>query len=167
MSREKRGGRPGINGQLPHQRNEAAAKQIEILAGYGLPQIQISEFIEAVFDDQGYSVDTLQRHYGRELKSGKAKAKVQLMQGAYDRAFRRNVPEGVAPDTVYREAGRSIEWLLNAVHEVVPHQNQRHSGPDGGAIPHANIDLSSLSDDDLDALERISQRLNPNRADQG
>lgn len=154
-------------GNLPHQRNEQAAAQIEILAGFGLPRRQIRLAVEALFTDQGYSEDTLERHYRAELDRGMAKAKTTLLQGAYDIALGRNIPDGVSPDTAYRERGRKIDFLLNAVHGVVPHQSQRHAGPDGGAIPFANIDLSSLSDDDLDALERISARLSPARTDQG
>ena len=150
-----------------HIRNADAAAQIEILAGFGLPQIEISQFLEATFEDQGYSPDTLQRHYRPEINAGKVKAKAKLMAGAYDIAFGRAIPEGVTADRAYSERSRKIEWLLNAVHQIVPHSNQRHSGPDGGAIPLANLDLSSLTDDDLDALERISARLNPSGADQG
>lgn len=152
--------------QKAHQRNESAAKQIEILAGLGLPQRDIRFAVEAMFEDQGYSEDTLARFYRDELDRGMAKAKTMLLQRASDRAFGRNVPDGVSADVAYREGGRSIEWMLNAVHKVIPHTHQRHSGPDGGAIPIANIDLSSLSDDDLAALERISAKLHAG-SDQG
>lgn len=152
--------------QKAHERNEEAAKQIEILAGLGLPQADIRYAVEAMFSDQGYSEDTLTRHYREELDRGMAKAKTLLLQKASDRAHGRNLPEGVSPDVAYREQGRSLEWMLNAVHKIIPHSHQRHSGPDGGAIPIANIDLSSLTDDDLAALERISEKLHAG-SDQG
>lgn len=144
--------------QKAHERNADAAKQVEILAGLGLPKRDIRFALESMFDDQGYSEDTLIRHYRDELDAGMAKAKTRLLQRAYDRATGRNVPENVSPDVAYREEGRSLEWILSAVHKVSP--LTKVSGPDGGAVPITNIDLSSLSDDDLDALERISAKLN-------
>lgn len=166
---QRRAGTPheGKMGNLPHVRNEEAAKQIEILSGFALTREQVSQAICTLFTDQGYSPDTLERHYREELNRGKTKAKTALMQGAYDIALGRNTPAGVSPDAAFRERGKKIEFLLSAVHDVVPAQARRLGGPDGGAIPLAHIDLSSLSDDDLDALERLSERLTPPGADQG
>lgn len=165
----KRDGTPheGKIGNVAHEYNPEAAAQIEILSGYGLPQNQIVDFLEATFDDQGYSQDTIQRHYRAEIDRGKAKAKVTLIRGAYDMAMGRNKPDGVSADTAFREQSRKIEFLLNVVHKMVPYTGQHLSGPDGGAIPIANIDLSNLTDDDLDALERISQRLDQPGDDKG
>lgn len=145
--------------QKAHERNEEAARQIEILAGLGLPQSDIRYAVEAMFDDQGYSEDTLQRHYRKELDAGMAKSKTRLLQGAYDRAFGRNAPEGVSPDVVYREGTRSTEWLLGAVHGIGPVTNTRLSGPNGGPVQFEKVDLSALDDDDLAHLERISAKL--------
>jgi hypothetical protein len=145
---DKRGSPKGRYGQPKHVRNEAAAEQIELLAGFGLPKREIGQAVEALFKDQGYSEDTIERHYRDEWDRGLAVAKSKLLIGANDIAFGRLQPEGVTPDRLFAERARKIEWLLGAVHKVAPVQSHRLGGPEGGAIP---VEYRNLSDDELDA----------------
>lgn len=149
---DKRGAPKGRLGNVPHIHNEQVAVQVEILAGYGLARWQIADFIDATFDDQGYSESTIKNHYAKEFKLGKAKTLSMLMQGAYDKALQRNVPKGVTPDTVYREALSSTKWLLSAVHKISSTTNLTHANPDG-----SNLNFSTMTDDELD--EFIAERL--------
>ena len=158
--KERRGAKPGQHGNQPHVRNEQAAAQIEILAGFGLPQWQIAYMLTESFTDQGYSEDTLQKHYRLELDRGAVKAKAVLLQGAYDRALMRNLPDGVSKDTAYRVAETSTKWLMETVHDMGPVSRHKHMGPDGGAIRYAE-----LSDEELD--REIEERARAIGAKQG
>lgn len=151
--KDKRGAPPGHHGNPPHVRNEKAAEQVEIMAGFAMPFWQIAIAVDALFDDQGYSQDTIERHYRPELDRGLVKSKALLMQGAYDLALGRNVPDGVSPDKVYDIRAKKIAWLLSAVHGVAPVTRQWHSGPNEGPINYAE-----LTDEEID--EEIAKRLN-------
>lgn len=99
---DKRGAKPGSRtgtpdegkpGNLPHERNEVAAALIERLAGYGLPQNCMSDFLEWARDhtdldlgEQGYSADTLKRHYRDALDRGRIPGKEMLLGRVYQMA---------------------------------------------------------------------------------
>lgn len=154
--KERRGAKPGEFGNRGHQRNPQAAAQIEILAGFGLPQWQIAILLTETFTDQGYSEDTLQKHYKPELDRGAIKAKSVLMQGAYDRALGRNVPTGVSPDVAYRVAETCARWLLESVHDMAPASKHKHMGADGGAIRYAQLSDEELEREIAERLARAS-----------
>lgn len=171
--KDKRGAAPGSRagteaagkvGNLPHERSEAAADLITRLASYGLPQACISNFLEWARDhtpidlgQQGYSIDTIKRHYLPELESGKLPAKELLMMRAYQMAFMDQLPEGVTPDRAYAVSADKLKFLLNVQHGVAPIQSHRHGGPGGGPIPI--VALQALNDEELDWLERITAKL--------
>lgn len=117
--KDKRGAPKGSAGNKAHQRNESAAKLIKRLAGYGMPQAEIARACIAAFGD-GYSVDTLDRHYRAELDHGLALAKVQLLKRAHDMALMRGLPPGLSVDAAYRISSDKVDFLLNAVHRVRP-----------------------------------------------
>lgn len=149
---EKRGAKPGEFGNRAHVRNEQAAVQIEILAGFCMPHWQIAIMLDETYKDQGYSQDTLEKHYKPELDRGAIKAKAMLMQGAYDRALGRNVPEGVSPDVQYKMMETSGRWLMESVHDMAPVSRHKHMGPEGGAIRY-----TQLSDEELD--QQIAEKI--------
>ena len=66
------GARPGA-GRKPFEPTDHERKQVEALAGYGLPIEQI-----AVLVRDGIDYDTLRKHFAQELISGKAKANAQV-----------------------------------------------------------------------------------------
>jgi hypothetical protein len=176
---DKRGAAPGSRagteaegkaGNLPHVRNDLAAATIERLAGYGMPQASISDFLNWAGEridlgGQGYSPDTIQRHYRDALDRGKRPGLDQLMHRVYAMAFMEAVPPGVTPDRAYAIAADKLMALLNIQHGIMPHQSHRHAGPGGGPIAIAA--LSSLDDEELDWLERITAKLAAAGGNQG
>lgn len=162
---DKRGAPKGSSRNVPHKRNEIAASVIERLASYSVPQSCISDFLEWARENvdgldlggQGYSVDTLQRHYRDALDRGRVPSKDMLIGKLYAMAMMENLPDGVSPDRAYSIAADKLMALLNIQHGIVPHQSHRHAGPGGGPIPIAL--LSCLDDEELSWLERISAKL--------
>lgn len=171
---DKRGAKPGKRtgtpdegkaGNLPHERNEVAAALIQQLAGYGLPQTCISDFLEWARDNtalelgaQGYSLDTIKRHYRDALDRAKIPGKEMLLGRVYQMAMMENVPEGVSPDRAYAIASDKIMALLNIQHGIMPHQSHRLAGPGGGPIPIALIE-ATLTAEEIDQLARITAKL--------
>ena len=169
---DQRGAKKGSSGQQPHKRNDIAARVIASLASFGLPQIHISEHLAWLQDEklldlggQGYSTDTLQRHYRAELDAAKIPAKELLMHRAYQMALMDNLPEGVSPDTAYRLSSEKVKWLLNVQHGVVETKGHQHSGPGGGPIPISLIE-SALTPEEIEQLANITAKLERAAAEQ-
>lgn len=162
---DKRGAPKGSSGNIAHERNAVAAAVIERLAGYGLPQSCMVDFLTwasgeqiAQLGGQGYSMDTLHRHYRDALDRGKAPGKDMLLGRVYQMAMMENLPEGVTPDKAYTIAADKIMALLNIQHGLMPHQSHRHAGPGGGPIPIALIE-ATLTAEEIDQLARITAKL--------
>lgn len=171
---DKRGAKPGKrtgtpdegkSGNLPHERNEVAAALVERLSGYGLPQSCMSDFLEWARDhtdldlgDQGYSLETLKRHYRDAIDRGRLPGKDMLLGRVYQMAMMENVPDGVSPDRAYAIAAEKVMALLNIQHGIMPHQSHRLSGPGGGPIPIALIE-ATLTAEEIDQLARITAKL--------
>lgn len=134
---DRRGAPKGSEGNPPHQRNDQAAAQIEVLAGFGMPVDEIIQVIESAFG-QGFAKHTIQRHYGEEFKRGKAKSKSALLNRAHQMAMGQNVPQGVTPDRAYEISARKVAWLLAAIHGI------KDKDPDAGQADYAKI-LSALA----------------------
>lgn len=115
----RRAGTPdeGKSGNLPHERSEEAATLVREMAGYGMPQDEISRVLNATFGG-GYSVDTLDRHYRAELDAALAQRKSALLRRAHKIAMGEDTPEKVSPDAAFRESAAQLRWLLGAVHRV-------------------------------------------------
>lgn len=162
---DKRGPPKGIKGMPAHVRNELAAQIITKLAGYGVPQSCMSDFLDWVNEagitdlgEQGYSIDTLQRHYRADLERGKLPGKEMLMGRMYAMAMMENLPAGVTIDKAYQVAADKIEKLLNIQHGVMVHQSHRHSGPGGGPIPLAVIE-ATLTAEEIQTLAYLTGKL--------
>lgn len=164
--KDKRGSKPGERGQTPHQRNDNAAALILRLASFGLPQQSIADFLDWTQGDplaldlggQGYSIDTLTRHYRPELDQAKAPAKDMLLHRMYAMAMMEGVPPGVTPDRAYAIAADKLMALLNIQHGIMPHQSHRHAGPNGGPIPISLIE-SVLTPEEIGQLASITAKL--------
>lgn len=162
---DKRGAPPGSQGNVPHERNAAAAALIERVSSYGLPRKALVDFLEWVqggplnldLASQGYSEDTLMRHYRAELDKARLPAKELLMHRAYQMAMMDQLPDGVSPDRAYAVAADKLKYLLNVQHGIAPFQSHRHAGPGGGPIPI--VALEALNDEELEWLERITAKL--------
>lgn len=169
---DKRGAKPGESGQKPHKRNSVAAGIIENLASYGLPQSNISDHLSWLqikghikLGSQGYSVDTLQRHYRPELDAAKIPAKDLLMHRAYQMAMMDSLPEGVSADTAYRLSSEKVKWLLNVQHGVVETKGHQHSGPGGGPIPISLVE-SVLTPEEMETFAYLINKLERAAAEQ-
>ena len=107
---ENKGGRP------PHEPTPELRRQVETMAGYGVPEDGIAHSI-------GISAPTLRKYYGDELKLGHVKANSAVAQSLYKKAL----GDGTASVTacifwMKTRAG----WKETAVSEL--------TGPDGGPI---------------------------------
>jgi len=103
------------------------------MSGFGLSQSEISHCLNAAHGG-GYSVDTLQRHYREELDTGLAVQKHALVKRSIRMAMSEEVPAGVDPNEMLKEAGRMLRWVLPTVFgmkETIAHE---HTGKDGGPI---------------------------------
>jgi hypothetical protein len=103
-------------GRPSHKPDEASRRQVEALAGYGVREDEIAEFI-------GIDPKTLRKHYRQELRQGHTKANAKVAENLYRRA----TGEG-------REAvTAAIFWLKTRAgwKESVSHEL---SGPEGGPI---------------------------------
>lgn len=74
------GAQPGA-GRPAFVPTDAERKQVETLSGHGLPFEQIAVLIR-----DGIDADTLRKHFGPELISGKAKANSQVGRTLFQRA---------------------------------------------------------------------------------
>lgn len=162
---DKRGASKGDQGNRAHKRNELAARLIEKLAGHGMPQRSIADVLEwskealgLDLGKQGYSEDTLQRHYRDALDAAKKPGLDQLLHRVYAMAMMENVPEGVSADRAYAISSEKLMALLNMQHGIMPHQSLRHAGPGGGPIPIALIE-ATLTQEEIEQLARITAKL--------
>jgi hypothetical protein len=107
--KDRRGAKPGEHRQQPHIRTEEIARQVETMTGLGITQNDMGHILQL-------SPDTLARHYRDELDRGMSKAKMTLLNRAYQMAMGQAVPEGVSKDAAYRISSDKVDFLLN-VHE--------------------------------------------------
>ena len=128
LTSDDRGAPKGSFGNQPHERDEEAAILIRKLAGFGMPQEEIAQALNAS-KGGGFSVDTLSRHYRAELDEALAERKAELLTRAHDVAMGRDVlattdeegkviPSKVSDDARLRESMAQLRWLLGAVHRV-------------------------------------------------
>lgn len=74
------GAREGA-GRKPFEPTDAERRQVEAMAGYGLPHMHIAVLIR-----DGINVDTLREHFSIELTAGKAKANAKVGQTLFQKA---------------------------------------------------------------------------------
>lgn len=118
MSEPKnKGGRP------PHQPTDATRKQVQSMAGYGIPEEDIALTLEI-------SPPTLRKHYRRELDMGHIMATSQVAQSLFKKA----TGEGSQSVTA------AIFWMKTRAgwKETSAHE---HSSPDGSMSPPSRIEI--------------------------
>lgn len=136
------------DGQRAHVPTEEMRRQVESMAGYGIPK----EDIAAV---TGVSKSVIERHYATELAQGHIKANSRVAQSLFQQAT--GAPAQVGPDghvlrdEVKPNVTAAIFWTKARMgwRETT---RQEHTGKDGGPI---EMELSRLSDDELRTLENI------------
>ncbi len=103
IQEKNKGGRP------PYEFTDVERKQVEALAGYGVPQHQIASLIR-----DGIAVHTLIDHFRRELDTGLAKANAQVGKTLFQKA--------IGGDTA------SMIWWSKAQMRWAETMRQEHSG---------------------------------------
>jgi len=123
-------------GRRAHQPDAASRRQVEAMAGYGVPETEIGEFL---------CVDpkTLRKHYRLELKQGHIKANSRVAESLYRKA----TGEGSQSVTA------AIFWLNTRAgwRESIAHEL---SGPAGGPIEVADHSTRELAKAVLMVLSR-------------
>lgn len=130
----RKGGRP------PYQPTEKDRGTVQTMTAYGIPQDEIGAVL-------GISHVTLRKYYAREIAVGATLANSKVAEALYQSAT------GDGPQKVTAQ----IFWLkTRARWKEPPHEV---SGPGGGPITTANVDLSKLTDEQLQALELVFSAL--------
>ncbi len=149
----------------PHEHNLIAAAIIANLRGHGITQQGISEHLECLqaegvvdLGGQGYSLDTLQRHYRISLDVGAIVSRDRLLEMLTKFAMGEGMPQGVSPDAALRTMSDSIKWML-----------EKHYGEGAKGSP-LDLERSThrlplervrevLSIEEMGQLERILRKL--------
>jgi hypothetical protein len=120
----KKGGNGGARvnaGRPAFDPADVDRKQVEALAGYGVPFEQI-----AVLIHDGISLDTLRTYFASELISGKAKANAQIGKGIYQKAI------GGDTTAMIWWSKTQMRWAETQKHEL--------TGADGAPLEFAKIE---------------------------
>jgi len=121
----KKGGNGGARagaGRPAFEPTDVDRKQVEALAGYGVPFEQI-----AVLIHDGISLDTLRTYFANELMSGKANANAQIGKGIFQKA--------INGDTT------AMIWWSKTQMRWSEVQKHEHSSPDGTMSPPTVIQI--------------------------
>jgi hypothetical protein len=116
---------------------EAHRTQVEAMAGYGIPEADIAGVLEI-------DVDTLRRHFPRELKSAHVKANARVAENLFRKATG-DGREAVVAAIFWLKTRAG--WKETAVHEV--------SGRDGAPIA---VERPSALEELQRRLEQIRER---------
>ena len=123
-----------------HQPTEASRKQVEALASYGVPRNEIAKVV-------GICGHTLTNHYSETLETAAIKANSLVAQSLFNKATKGEGSSSVTAAIFWLKTRAC--WRERDIHEV--------TGPDGGPIQM--VDVSKLSDVQLDALQPVLQAL--------
>ncbi len=120
---DRRGAKPGQNGQQAHVYDQALADKVESLAAVGASQKLIANEVE--LDDK-----TLKKYYGDEMKMGRERANVAVMQSMFKRAI----------STSHKDGQRAGEFWAQTHGGLVKEEKRKHSfegatGADGQDLP--------------------------------
>lgn len=132
------GARPGA-GRKPFEFSEKDRNQVETLSGYGLPLEQI-----AVLIGDGISVESLVKHFPKELTIGKARANSAVSKTLFQKAV------GGDTGAMVWWSKSQMRWAETQKHEV--------TGKDGGPVAVAQMDLKGLSDAELETVHALIQK---------
>lgn len=137
--RKNNGGAREGAGRFPFEPTETERKQVEALSGYGLPFEQIAVLIR-----EGISLDTLRKHFQRELSIGKAKANAQACKSIFQKV--------ISGDTGMMRywGGTQLGWRETQHHEL--------TGAGGGPIALSSVDLKGLNDNELAQMQALLQK---------
>ena len=103
---------------IPFTPTAEQRNQVEVLAGFGLPQAQIAVLL-------GCDPKTLRKHFGQELEVGDAKATAKIAQTLFNKAL-----SGDTASLIFWMKARA-GWRERVV--------QEHTGPGGEAPPSLQV----------------------------
>ena len=123
-------------GRPAHKPDPSSRRQVEALAGYGIPEAEIGEVV-------GIDAKTLRKHYRQELRQGHTKANAKVAENLYRRATSEN-REAVTAAIFWLKTRAG--WRESIAHEV--------SGPAGAPIEVAEHSTADLARSILMVLSR-------------
>lgn len=111
------------------QPSDDQRKQVELLAAFGIP---VDQMVHLVFDKAGKSIseNTLRKHFGPELATGKVKANAKIAQTLFNKA--------AGGDTT-----AMIFWLKTRA-RWKESQSLELTGADGGPIEQLGMPASDF-----------------------
>ena len=115
------GGARAGSGRKPFVATDAERKQVEALAGVGLPHDQIAALLR-----DGVCVDVVRDNFAHELKAGKAKASAKIGQTLFNRAI------GGETAALIWWTKSQMGWKEKRAHEL--------TGADGAPLEFAKIE---------------------------
>jgi hypothetical protein len=120
-----------------HSPSEETRRMISNMASYGLDVATISKIA-------GITAATIYRHYGHEMRTASAKKDLLVLQSAFLKAVG-------GPDQNWEKADAATQrWWISCRQGWALPQHQGANGLGG-------MDLSRLTDEQLDELERIME----------
>ena len=135
--RHKSAGKPRHPKQIKHIPSDETRKMIANMASYGLDVITISKLA-------GIAPNTLYRHYKHEMTTSAARKDLLVLQSAFLKAVG-------GPDQNWEKADAAMQkWWIGV------RQGWRPPA-DRSINTNLNMDLSKLTDRQLDELERIME----------
>ena len=121
-----------------HQPDDVQRRQVEALAGYGVPEAEIAALV-------GVDAKTLRKHYRHELDHGHTKANAKVAENLYHMALGQG-REAVTAAIFWLKA--RARWKEVSVHE--------HGGPDGKPFePITKIKRIIISPPDREELRKL------------
>ena len=134
-------------GRRAHRPDHAGRRQVEAMAGYGIPEADIACVLEI-------DAKTLRKHYRRELDKGHIKATAKVAENLYRKATGEG-REAVTAAIFWLKTRAG--WKETTAHEV--------SGRDGGPIETAEVSDRELAKAILSILStaRLTQSPLPRR----
>jgi predicted transcriptional regulator len=133
-------------GPLPWEPTTEERARVKLCVGLGYNQSEIALLL-------GKSEDSLQRHCRHELDAGKLEIDAKIGAKLVDKCMKGDTASILFWHKVrrgWRETNRT-----------------EHTGPNGGPIETLTYDLSKLTDEELDDLERIRSRITVAGGDPG
>lgn len=127
-------------GRPPHVPTKDLRTIVELLVASGVSNANIAQKLKI-------SVNTLKKHYPDELENGWTNGVLDASQAIFDEIRSKTSDKRLdAAKFFLSRRGRGL-WSETKQHEI--------SGPNGGAIPVAQIDFDAMDYDTLEAMNNI------------
>jgi hypothetical protein len=122
-------------GRRAHKPDAASRRQIEAMAAYGVPELDIAEVI-------GVDPKTLRKHYRAELRQGHTKANSRVAESLYRKATSEG-PQSVTAAIFWLKTRAA--WRETSVHEVSGPGGEPFVSPDPRDVARAILRILSTA----------------------